>query len=111
MGYFELQNFCSPAHFESKLLLIVLLLSNEFNQKTGKQKHACRALSSYNLCFILANEERLRDLVESKIVRNYTNSSERKLKEFFMSCIHDFGRYKEGGLVLVDVINQHLGGW
>ena len=49
--------------------------------------------------------------MESPIVRNYTNSSERKLKEFFMACLHDYGRYKEGGYVLVDVINKHLGGW
>ena len=60
---------------------------------------------------ISGNEERLRELVESPIVRNYTNSSERKLKEFFMACLHDYGRYKEGGYVLVDVINKHLGGW
>ena len=28
-----------------------------------------------------------------------------------MACLHDYGRYKEGGYVLVDVINKHLGGW
>ena len=58
-----------------------------------------------------ANEEKLRDLIESPIKRKEVSSAERKLKDFFMSCLHDYGRYKEGGMELVRIIREHLGGW
>ncbi len=57
------------------------------------------------------NDERLRELMESPIMRNTTLSTERKVKEFFASCLHDYGRMKEGGTVLLQGIQNELGGW
>lgn len=57
------------------------------------------------------NEEKLREIIESPIQRNTPSSTERKLKDFFKMCLHDYGRMREGGTQLVDIIRNDLHGW
>ena len=57
------------------------------------------------------NEDKLRNLLESSAVRTSTWSSEKKLKDFFMSCIDDYGKMNAGGKSFIDKIIQPLGGW
>ena len=57
------------------------------------------------------NEDRLRTILEQAPVRTSSFSSERKLKDFFMSCIDDYGKMNAGGRVFIEKIIQPLGGW
>ena len=57
------------------------------------------------------NEDKLRNLLEGPIVRSSGWSSEKKLKDFFMSCIDDYGKMNAGGKTFIDKIVQPLGGW
>lgn len=57
------------------------------------------------------NERKWRSLLESSIARDNENSSERKLKDFFQMCLHDYGRMKESGAIILDIIQNHLNGW
>ncbi|XP_045176532.2 endothelin-converting enzyme homolog isoform X1 [Mercenaria mercenaria] len=57
------------------------------------------------------NEDKLRTLLEASASRTSSWSSEKKLKDFFMSCIDDYGKMKTGGKAFIDKIIQPLGGW
>ncbi|ELT98895.1 hypothetical protein CAPTEDRAFT_223071 [Capitella teleta] len=57
------------------------------------------------------NELRVRELLDSPIKRNTERSSERKMKQFFQMCIHEYGRIKNGGQELLSLINDRVGGW
>ncbi len=59
----------------------------------------------------LKNEEKWRAIMESRIKRNTEISYERKMKEFFKMCIHDYGKMKDAGLAMLDIVQNHLGGW
>lgn len=36
---------------------------------------------------------------------------ERKLKDFYRTCLHDYGRMEEGGRAVLEIINNKFGGW
>ena len=57
------------------------------------------------------NEDKLRNLLEGPTIRTSTWSSEKKLKDFFMSCLDDYGKMNAGGKTFIDKIIQPLGGW
>jgi len=57
------------------------------------------------------NEDRLRELLESPSTRDSPWSYEKKLKDFFMSCVDDYGKMKVGGKAFLDKIVTPLGGW
>ena len=57
------------------------------------------------------NEDKLRNLLESPVIRGSSFSSEKKLKDFFMSCIDDYGKMNAGGKTFIDKVVQPLGGW
>ena len=57
------------------------------------------------------NEDKLRNLLEGPTIRNSAFSSEKKLKDFFASCLDDYGKMNAGGKTFIDKIIQPLGGW
>lgn len=57
------------------------------------------------------NEDKLRTLLEAPATRTSSWSAEKKLKDFFMSCIDDYGKMKTGGKTFIDKVVQPLGGW
>lgn len=57
------------------------------------------------------NEDKLRTILESAPVRTSAWSSEKKIKDFFMSCLDDYGKMKAGGRSFIEKIVQPLGGW
>lgn len=56
-------------------------------------------------------DERLREMIENPNGGGPRTPSEAKLRDFFLSCVHDYGRMREGGTVLVNLIREKLGGW
>ncbi|KAK2193700.1 hypothetical protein NP493_8g07007 [Ridgeia piscesae] len=58
----------------------------------------------------LKHEERLREIVEAPARRTSQRSAERKMKTFFKLCAHDYGRMKDAGRTLVDIIRNRLKG-
>ncbi|KAK2164041.1 hypothetical protein LSH36_70g07011 [Paralvinella palmiformis] len=59
----------------------------------------------------LENDERIREIIEKPVQHDGPDSSERKLKQFFRMCVHDYGRMKEGGKMLWSLIRKHAKGW
>ena len=59
---------------------------------------------------LAANEEKLRETLESPVRQNSSGSSERKMKEFFSLCVHDYGRMQASGRVLIGEMVRSLGG-
>lgn len=59
----------------------------------------------------MKHEERLREIVEEPTRRTSPRSAERKMKTFFKLCAHDYGRMKDAGRTLVDIIQNRLKGW
>jgi predicted metalloendopeptidase len=57
------------------------------------------------------NEDKLRTILEAPPTRTSSWSSEKKIKDFFMSCIDDYGKMKTGGKTFIDKIITPLGGW
>ncbi|XP_052797831.1 endothelin-converting enzyme 1-like [Mya arenaria] len=57
------------------------------------------------------NEDKLRSLLEVAPARTSSWSSEKKLKDFFMSCIDDYGKMKAGGRTFIEKIVVPMGGW
>lgn len=57
------------------------------------------------------NDERMREIIDSPIRHDTPDSAERKLKDFFRSCLHDYGHMKEAGKSLAKIIREKLGGW
>ena len=57
------------------------------------------------------NEDKLRTILEQSPVRQSSFSAEKKVKDFFVSCIDDYGKMKAGGKVFIDKIVEPLGGW
>ena len=57
------------------------------------------------------NNQRLRNLLEKPIARAGVDSYERKMKEFYQVCLHDYDRLKEGGQQLVSEMRTQLNGW
>ena len=57
------------------------------------------------------NQDKLRTILESAPVRTSAWSSEKKIKDFFMSCVDDYGKMKAGGRAFIEKIVQPLGGW
>ena len=57
------------------------------------------------------NEDKLRNLLEGPVIRASGWSAEKKLKDFFMSCIDDYGKMNAGGKTFIDKVVQPLGGW
>lgn len=56
-------------------------------------------------------DEKLREMIENPSGGGPRTPSETKLRDFFLSCVHDYGRMKGGGRVLVNLIREKLGGW
>lgn len=56
-------------------------------------------------------DELLREMIENPTVKPSATSAEAKLRDFFLSCVHDYGRMKEGGRLLVNLILTKLNGW
>ncbi|KAL4225048.1 Membrane metallo-endopeptidase-like 1 [Mactra antiquata] len=57
------------------------------------------------------NEDKLRTLLEAGTTRTSSWSAEKKLKDFFKSCIDDYGKMRTGGKSFITKIIQPLGGW
>lgn len=57
------------------------------------------------------NQDKLRTILESAPVRTSAWSSEKKIKDFFKSCLDDYGKMKAGGRAFIEKIVQPLGGW
>ena len=56
-------------------------------------------------------QDKLRNLISNPNDRLPSSSSEEKMRDFFTTCVHDYGRAKEGGKVMVDLIRSTLNGW
>lgn len=63
----------------------------------------------YNLYY--DNQDKLRTILESPPERNSAWSAEKKIKDFFMSCLDDYGKMKAGGRTFIEKLIQPLGGW
>ena len=59
----------------------------------------------------LETDDKIRKIIEQPIIENTPRSSERKLKQFFQMCLHDYGRMRQAGTELWGLIQQHLKGW
>ncbi len=56
------------------------------------------------------NQERIREILEQPVKRTERKSAERKVKELFRMCVHDYGRLKDGGRTLVRLVRDTLAG-
>ena len=56
------------------------------------------------------NEERLRKLIESPVRRNTAWSAEKKAKDFFKSCMDDFGKMRAQGNPFITQVLHNVGG-
>ena len=57
------------------------------------------------------NRDRLETVLLQPITSSNTHGYERKLKNFYQSCVDGFGRDKKGAEHLIQLINTKLGGW
>jgi endothelin-converting enzyme len=57
------------------------------------------------------NQQQLRRLLEAPVVWNTPDSTERKLKHFFMSCMEGYEIMKNAGDPLIHVFSTALGEW
>jgi hypothetical protein len=57
------------------------------------------------------NRDRVRNLLDAPIRRNTERSAERKMKDFFGLCVHEYGRISDGGKELLALIREKIGGW
>lgn len=58
----------------------------------------------------LETDEKLREIIEKGTPGQHSDA-EMKLRYFYLSCIHEYGREKEAGMVLLDVIRDAIKGW
>ena len=57
------------------------------------------------------SEQRIRRLLEEPIKDNTVNSMDRKIKQLYRMCLHEFGRAKTGAKPLARILTEDLGGW
>lgn len=57
------------------------------------------------------NEDKLEQILEEPVTRNTDWSSERKVKDFFMSCTDHWGRMSQGGRPFIEKVVNKMGGW
>lgn len=57
------------------------------------------------------NEEKLKKLLESPIVRSQDYSTERKLKHYFSSCTDTYRKERAKGSPLITKVINNIGGW
>lgn len=55
--------------------------------------------------------DKLTDYLESPVVRNYSNSAERKIKLLFKSCLNDYEKTRQGSNPLLKIVEESLGNW
>lgn len=57
------------------------------------------------------NEEKLKKILESPIIRNQDYSTERKLKHYFSSCTDTYRKERAKGSPLITKVINNIGGW
>lgn len=57
------------------------------------------------------NEEKLKKILESPVVRDQEYSTERKLKHYFSSCIDTYRKERARGTPLITKVINNIGGW
>ncbi len=56
-------------------------------------------------------EQNWRQILDSAVSDNSEDSSERKLKDLYSMCLEEYGRMKQGGRGLINVLINDLQGW
>ena len=59
----------------------------------------------------IENERKWKEVIESPLLSSDDNSAEKKIKTFFKMCLHDYGRMKNGGRTLIEVLRHTVGEW